>query len=298
MSSEPTTHHDPESDDPGPDTSAHEDRRSVQRSDPAASMSLLNQLLNNPLDAGYHAYAEDSHRANLSWSRAILILALAVVLGLGATLAVRNLRTPTDDTVVDTLVDRAQQEQSTAQQLEDDVSTLSSQVRDASKQLPQSKDSVLSTSLTLLSAQTTVTGPGLTVTLQDAVDSALDSSSSTGAVRDTDLSLVVNALWSGGAEAVSINDQRIGPGTFIREAGSILVNITPIQSPYVVRAVGDSDRLSTALIQGKTGDDLSTIKSVRGIRISTKSQSSLTMTALDVRSPEYAIPFAPTSSGG
>ena len=40
-----------------------------------------------------------------------------------------------------------------------------------------------------------------------------------GQVRDGDLQLVVNALWAAGAEAVSINGQRLGPTTAIRFAG-------------------------------------------------------------------------------
>ena len=55
--------------------------------------------------------------------------------------------------------------------------------------------------------------------------------------------MVVNAMWGAGAEAVSINGQRIGPTTFVRTAGSvILVNITPVSSPYVVSAIGTRTR--------------------------------------------------------
>jgi uncharacterized protein YlxW (UPF0749 family) len=96
-----------------------------------------------------------------------------------------------------------------------------------------------------------VTGPGLEVTLGNA---AADADSDpvggspeialAGLVQDTDLQLVVNALWAAGAEAISINGQRLGPTTAIRQAGgAILVDFRPVASPYVVSAVGDPDGL-------------------------------------------------------
>ena len=55
--------------------------------------------------------------------------------------------------------------------------------------------------------------------------------------------MVVNALWAAGAEAISVNGQRIGPDTFVRTAGSaILVNVTPVSSPYEVAAIGTRTR--------------------------------------------------------
>ncbi|MCW2677640.1 MAG: uncharacterized protein JWR70_2680 [Modestobacter sp.] len=70
-----------------------------------------------------------------------------------------------------------------------------------------------------------------------------------GLVQDSDLQLVVNALWSAGAEAISINDQRLGPTTTIRQAGgAILVDFRPVSSPYQVKAVGNSDALANGFL--------------------------------------------------
>ena len=118
------------------------------------------------------------------------------------------------------------------------------------------------------------------------------------AVRDQDLAMVVNAMWGAGAEAVSINGQRIGPTTFVRTAGSvILVNITPVSSPYVVSAIGDSNALSVALVRGNTGDYLSAAQSVTGMTVSTKVAPSLSMDALAPTAPQYATLLTASTEG-
>jgi putative membrane associated protein len=149
--------------------------------------------------------------------------------------------------------------------------------------------------LALASATVPVSGPGITVTLTDRATPGKGS----GAVRDQDLAMVVNALWGAGAEAISINGQRIGPATFVRTAGTvILVNITPVSSPYVVSAIGDSNALSVALVRGNTGDYLSAAQSMTGMTVSTKVAPSLSMDALAPTSSQYATAITATNEGG
>jgi uncharacterized protein YlxW (UPF0749 family) len=97
-----------------------------------------------------------------------------------------------------------------------------------------------------------VRGPGLLVTLANAAPDA-DSDPVGGTtepdpislVRDSDLQLVVNALWAAGAEAISIDGQRLGPTSAIRFAGeAVLVDFNPVTNPYEVRVIGDPDALS------------------------------------------------------
>jgi uncharacterized protein YlxW (UPF0749 family) len=71
-----------------------------------------------------------------------------------------------------------------------------------------------------------------------------------GIVQDGDLQLVVNALWASGAEAISINGQRIGATTAIRQAGqAILVDLRPVAAPYVVSAIGDPQELRNGFLR-------------------------------------------------
>jgi uncharacterized protein YlxW (UPF0749 family) len=107
------------------------------------------------------------------------------------------------------------------------------------------------------SAAVAVRGPGLLVTLADAKPDA-DSDPVGGTtepdpvslVRDSDLQLVVNALWSAGAEAISIDGQRLGPTSAIRFAGeAVLVDFNPVSNPYEVRVIGDPATLSRNFIE-------------------------------------------------
>ena len=101
-----------------------------------------------------------------------------------------------------------------------------------------------------------VTGPGLLVTLANA-ESTADEDPVGGStegdalsrVSDGDLQLVVNALWAAGAEAISINGQRLGPTSAIRFAGeAVLVDFRPVTNPYEVKAIGETDDLTSRFL--------------------------------------------------
>ncbi len=92
---------------------------------------------------------------------------------------------------------------------------------------------------------TPVTGPGLVISV-----SALSTPKHpTNTVMDRDLLLLVNELRAGGAEAIAVNDQRLVASSEIRQAGPyILVNLTRVAPPYVVKAIGDADMLEKTLL--------------------------------------------------
>lgn len=256
--------------------------------DPAASMSLLTQLLANPLDAGYTEYA--GHEAKQYWWQRVLVLLFALGLGFASVTAITSLRTASAHDVVNDLRDRAQSQQRIVGSLQDDVQSLSSRLDTATGE--QGGASSLDTGLLVANSLAPVSGPGLVVTLKDSESAAALSKSGRGRVRDLDLNVVVNALWGAGAEAIAINGIRVGPGTFIRTAGSvILVNITPVQSPYLVSAIGDANALSVALVRDQTGDFLSSAQSINGITLSTAGNSTLDLPALDLRTTREAKPL-------
>ena len=50
----------------------------------------------------------------------------------------------------------------------------------------------------------------------------------------------MNGLWTAGAEAISINGQRLTVLTAIRNGGPVInVNSRPLAPPYTVQAIGD-----------------------------------------------------------
>ena len=99
---------------------------------------------------------------------------------------------------------------------------------------------------------TAVRGPGLTVTLDDAIRP--DGRRPEGAeaadllVHQEDMQAVVNALWEGGAEAMSIMGVRVITTSAVICVGPVLLlHGRPYSPPYVVTAIGDPEELRAAL---------------------------------------------------
>jgi len=105
-------------------------------------------------------------------------------------------------------------------------------------------------SLKLDAGLSAVTGPGVQVTMADSPQIPIGKDPNNYIIHDYDLRVVVNALWAGGAEAITINNQRLISTSSIRCAGNtILVNYIRLASPYEIKAIGSPDKLVKALEQ-------------------------------------------------
>lgn len=94
-----------------------------------------------------------------------------------------------------------------------------------------------------------VGGEGVLVTITDRPDA-----DPVQLVQDADLRLLVNGLWEAGAEAISVNSQRLTARSAIDTSGqAIEVNTRGISSPYVVEAIGDTRTLSGRLFDTTSG---------------------------------------------
>jgi uncharacterized protein YlxW (UPF0749 family) len=94
-------------------------------------------------------------------------------------------------------------------------------------------------------------GPGLTVTLDDAPS---DSISAAGidpnllVVHQQDIQAVVNAMWAGGAEAMTVQGQRVISTTGIKCVGNtVVLHGIPYSPPYEITAVGDPAAMLAAV---------------------------------------------------
>jgi uncharacterized protein YlxW (UPF0749 family) len=101
---------------------------------------------------------------------------------------------------------------------------------------------------------TAVSGPGVTVTLSDAPQATGQDTPDTVQnpnlllVHQQDIQAVVNAMWKGGAQAVTIQGQRVVTTTGIRCIGnSVQLQGVPYSQPYKIQAVGDVTSLVTAI---------------------------------------------------
>lgn len=104
--------------------------------------------------------------------------------------------------------------------------------------------------LELLTGLSRAAGPGVRVSLQDAPRSSdrpgIDPNILV--VHQQDIQAFVNALWNGGAEAISLQGQRLISTTGIKCVGStVVLDGVPYSPPYVLEAVGDPEDLLAAL---------------------------------------------------
>ena len=118
---------------------------------------------------------------------------------------------------------------------------------------------------------TEVTGPGITITLADSdIDSTSVLDSSDLLIHDIDLLKVVNELKNAGAEAISINNQRVILTTPIICGGNIInINGEKIGSPFEIKAIGSPEALANL---SRPGGWLSKLEE-RGIKVSTPKKS-------------------------
>ena len=93
---------------------------------------------------------------------------------------------------------------------------------------------------------TELIGKGITITVTDG--DGLAGWANDYIVHDGDLYELVNALKNAGAEAISINDQRIVSKTAITCAGNVvLINGEKVGVPFVIKAIGSPNRLYGAI---------------------------------------------------
>lgn len=99
-------------------------------------------------------------------------------------------------------------------------------------------------------SSTPISGPAVTVTLTDAPASVQPAGVDEDllVVHQQDIQAVVNALWAAGAEAMTIQGQRVGSRTGIKCVGNtVVVHGVPYAPPYAIAAIGNQDRLARGL---------------------------------------------------
>lgn len=122
-----------------------------------------------------------------------------------------------------------------------------------------------------------VKGKGIEVKLSDAPRSpgADTTKFDSSRIQDSDIQLVVNALFATGAEAISINENRVVAVTPIRAAGgTIVVNYRPVSSPYRISAIGVDEK---RFLETDIADHFKQWEKKFGLGFSIEPHSSLTI---------------------
>jgi len=96
-------------------------------------------------------------------------------------------------------------------------------------------------------------GPGVTITLSDAPAEVINSTNrnlNLLVVHQQDIQAVANALWKGGAQAMTIQGQRVITTTGIKcEGNAVMLQGVAYAQPYVISAVGNPAALEAAVLQ-------------------------------------------------
>jgi uncharacterized protein YlxW (UPF0749 family) len=150
------------------------------------------------------------------------------------------------------------QERQRADELQDRLASLHDQVDELSHQVDDSTVERLQQEANALlgpAGLEAVTGPGLTVVLTDAPKSEIDKAGGDSGVsvdelvvHQQDIQAVVNALWAGGAEAMTVQGQRVISTTGIKCVGNtVVLHGVPYSPPYRIAAIGDPVALQRSL---------------------------------------------------
>jgi uncharacterized protein YlxW (UPF0749 family) len=152
----------------------------------------------------------------------------------------------------------------------------------------------------LLAGLVAVRGPGILVALDDSarmIGPAEDANNYI--IHDYELRDVISLMWLAGAEAISVNGERVTAISSIYCVGStILVNDTRLSPPYEVRAIGDPATLEQAAQNPRNLGKLRVRVKSYGIQFKVTEQKELAVPAfggnLHIR---YARPTMTPDSG-
>ncbi len=264
------------------------------------TLPLLTLITQQSLDEDYRHAAERREREGLVVPRRRRHQTVAVVIAafglLVATAAVQTSRDAgIDDASRNTLVSRIADRRAAVSGLQDDILRLRDQNTALEASLRRTATDATGAANELRRLQTLagyvrVQGPGVRVSVESAPDADVLSQ-----VRDEDLALLVNALWSAGAEAIAINGQRLTSLGAIRNSGpsSIRVNRIAISPPYTILALGDTRTLQANLAATSSGQAFGQLELEYGFEVEVDNVEELTLPAARLRSLRNAEPLVP-----
>lgn len=245
---------------------------------PAASMALLEEVLDPPIGPGYHSAAERRVAAGLpssSGTRTWLMLVVCLLLGLLASVAATTLRLPDPAAAAarEQLITRIEAAEAAGDEQREQVDVLRAEIVDLEQRAQDTTTgpgpSVDIVQAGLLAGAATVTGPGTVILLEDAprpANAAPGEQVDRERVNARDVQLIVNALWAAGAEAISVNGHRLTSTSAIRFAGqAIVVDFRSLAPPYEIRAIGDPVALAEQTGSGFVGSYLSELRTKVGL---------------------------------
>ena len=282
-------------------------RRSTPHGEtPYSPTSLLRALTANPYDVDTlreedPSWAEEAPPDNRI-TRTITVL-LALLLGFAVAVSVADLRrdAAAEDNPRALLEQEVLDSREDIDALEARQGSLEGDIAAAQETVLDGTDSESAQRLRVhevAAAGTVLSGTGVVLSLEDSVPLPASPGVKEGTINrvtDGDLQIAVNGLWAAGAEAVSINGQRLSATSAIRTAGSaVLVDFRPLSPPYEITALGDPEALQAGVEAAESGDYLAELSTRFGIRTSWTGGAELSVPARALGTLREASPLDPT----
>jgi uncharacterized protein YlxW (UPF0749 family) len=242
---------------------------------------LLEVITQQAMDADYEVVAAQPERVESARSRQRRhVAALLVVVLFGLLLAIAAVQTGRNASVVSEgrkqLVSRIEARRQVVADQQSRIADLrSSRTADAAanRALGEQLATVEAErdSLAATTGWAAVSGPGIRAVV---TDNALTGDG--GLVHDSDLALLSDALWQGGASAISVNGLRLTAlSSFRNSADVIRLNGVSLSPPYVVIALGSAADLEAAVEQSSAGKSFATVVRTVGIGFTMQNETDL-----------------------
>ncbi len=262
---------------------------------PQVTMGLLPYLNAHALDADY-AFAAERRTSEGGPGRTRFGRRSAVVLAIFAVLAMTAAVQTSQDSASEenerrALVSQVKERRTAVADQRTTIESLAKQNRRLEVERLRSTDDASGVLgnlalLRLRSGTSAVTGPGVEVIADDATDAESDRNK----VLDSDLQKLVNGLWQAGAEAISINGERLTALSAVRHAGSaITVNYTSLSRPYRILAIGNPDTLPGKFADTTSGQTWLDLQREVGLKFSIRAQSALRLPAAELPQLRHVV---------
>lgn len=182
-------------------------------------------------------------------------IAVAIAVAFTGYLFVTNLRVNRTAFITSDTGQMVERNSQRAKSLREDVKKLDSQINLLNKTLGNNSETNSISGAESSTVLPALQGPGITVTLNDSPlwKSAVNGSGTSANINDyvihqQDIEAVVNALWRGGAEAMTIQDQRVLFNSAVICIGNVLMlQGHQYSPPYKISAIGSTENMIEAL---------------------------------------------------
>lgn len=262
------------------------------------SLHLIDDLTNRPIDPLFEdsTLVVQEQSTAMIWITKILTFIFCVIVGISGCVIVQELHMNTRQKVRQELASQVAARNDEQHKLESDVASQRSQIDALTQSLKQGEENSQTTKDAIANGTIAVEGSGVVVTLTDPIaaedqkgDLPRDKNGHIiRVVSDSDLQLFISRLWASGAEAISVNDVRIGVQSSVRVAGqTILVGVTSVQSPYRIQAIGDQSALENSVDKQHNTDLYQSLSEV-GIYPDVSKSSKLALKASGAPDLKYA----------